>query len=453
MVNGPPCSVCGTPLRWIPDASGWGCDRCQRMFPVAPPEPTSQPVVMPTPPPAYSPYAPGGAPAQPYLPQPTPPPQAYAPYPGQPPPARAPGGNNKTLLIVLAILGVGALATVLIVVLGGGGGVVSGGESSKEALVDSALAAMSGSDGSALEKLVAGDEIKNAVVECDGEKAEKNKDPERLARRKKQAREDLDSAVTKLALKNLVLDKVDFDESRDKDDIKKGEKAGRHCTAKADLSERKAKITAHGDRDGKQVKVTGKLRLVGIDGHWFLGDAPELLAAGDCKAAVANALSKNSLGMRTSLDSMIAASIKRCEEDQWSDTVLACMTNAKTESESSNCMMALTSTQISALTKEMMKSYDKPVVTPPPPPVIPPDQVATSGIPAACIAYQQIVEDSGKCTKMPAASRDAMKTALDSMKSSWDKLGNLPPESQKAMSDACDQGAKAMKQAMTALGC
>jgi hypothetical protein len=39
------------------------------------------------------------------------------------------------------------------------------------------------------------------------------------------------------------------------------------------------------------------------------------------------------------------------------------------------------------------------------------------------------------------------------MKSSWDKLGNLPPESQKAMSDACDQGTKAMKQAMTALGC
>ncbi|MBA3500518.1 MAG: hypothetical protein H0T65_09105 [Deltaproteobacteria bacterium] len=33
MVNGPPCGICGFTLRWLPQQSSWGCDRCQRMFP------------------------------------------------------------------------------------------------------------------------------------------------------------------------------------------------------------------------------------------------------------------------------------------------------------------------------------------------------------------------------------------------------------------------------------
>src|SRR3989442_1327131 len=36
MVNGPPCTVCGYPLRWFGDQNAWGCDRCQRLFPAAP---------------------------------------------------------------------------------------------------------------------------------------------------------------------------------------------------------------------------------------------------------------------------------------------------------------------------------------------------------------------------------------------------------------------------------
>jgi hypothetical protein len=35
MVNGPPCGICGFTLRWLPQQSSWGCDRCQRMFPAS----------------------------------------------------------------------------------------------------------------------------------------------------------------------------------------------------------------------------------------------------------------------------------------------------------------------------------------------------------------------------------------------------------------------------------
>jgi hypothetical protein len=33
MTSGPPCANCGTPLRWYPEQSQWGCDRCRVMYP------------------------------------------------------------------------------------------------------------------------------------------------------------------------------------------------------------------------------------------------------------------------------------------------------------------------------------------------------------------------------------------------------------------------------------
>jgi len=33
----PSCPACGSPLRWFPEMNAWGCDRCQQMFPAAPP--------------------------------------------------------------------------------------------------------------------------------------------------------------------------------------------------------------------------------------------------------------------------------------------------------------------------------------------------------------------------------------------------------------------------------
>ena len=76
MVNGPPCGVCGFTLRWLPQQNGWGCDRCQRMFPAS--GPGAPHAATP------SPYAqpPGHAPS-PYAPQPQgfapPQPQGFAP--------------------------------------------------------------------------------------------------------------------------------------------------------------------------------------------------------------------------------------------------------------------------------------------------------------------------------------------------------------------------------------
>src|SRR5688572_10387966 len=72
MVNGPPCSTCGYPLRWLAPQNAWGCDRCQKMFPAQGSQPPasdqSQPhVIPPQRPPSYVPQP---TPAAPYSPFP-----------------------------------------------------------------------------------------------------------------------------------------------------------------------------------------------------------------------------------------------------------------------------------------------------------------------------------------------------------------------------------------------
>src|SRR5689334_14464304 len=86
MVNGPPCAVCGFTLRWLPQQTSWGCDRCQRMFPASGPGAPQQQAA----PPAPSPWAPpGAAPPQPYQQQGFGRPPQQPSYPPQQPPQQA----------------------------------------------------------------------------------------------------------------------------------------------------------------------------------------------------------------------------------------------------------------------------------------------------------------------------------------------------------------------------
>ncbi|HEU5058632.1 MAG TPA: hypothetical protein VFU21_18995, partial [Kofleriaceae bacterium] len=99
-----PCPQCGAPLRWIPEAGIWNCDRCgNRVAPAAAP---------PTPPPqqggqhGYPPQQQGGYPPQQqgYPPQHGYPPQGYGQYPHH-----GPAGKSKGKLVAI-IAAVGALA-------------------------------------------------------------------------------------------------------------------------------------------------------------------------------------------------------------------------------------------------------------------------------------------------------------------------------------------------------
>ena len=58
------------------------------------------------------------------------------------------------------------------------------------------------------------------------------------------------------------------------------------------------------------------------------------------------------------------------------------------------------------------------------------------------------------CKAMPQASRDAMQKAAAAIDQSWAAASAASsPDLKKMMGDSCKQGADAMKQTVTAMGC
>ena len=97
MVNGPPCSTCGYPLRWLAPQNAWGCDRCQKLFPAQSSPPPPGPPTAAPPPVGY-----GARPA-------TPPP--YSPFPQAARTQAIPQSERKTSRKKIAIgLSIAALA-------------------------------------------------------------------------------------------------------------------------------------------------------------------------------------------------------------------------------------------------------------------------------------------------------------------------------------------------------
>ncbi|MDQ3369979.1 MAG: hypothetical protein M3680_31560, partial [Myxococcota bacterium] len=113
MVNGPTCGVCGWALRWLAPQSGWGCDRCQRMFPAS----------VPTQPYGYGPPMPSAPPSQ-----------VTAAGPG------ARGGSRTGLVIGLVAGGVAIAGVIAAVVLLQGGSGGRGGSREDVAIVGNAEA-------------------------------------------------------------------------------------------------------------------------------------------------------------------------------------------------------------------------------------------------------------------------------------------------------------------------
>jgi hypothetical protein len=77
------------------------------------------------------------------------------------------------------------------------------------------------------------------------------------------------------------------------------------------------------------------------------------------------------------------------------------------------------------------------------------------GIPPACEDYRQILMKLSTCSKFPEASRKALVDGWKAMTDAWKMTSsnNLPPEAVKAMDDGCKQGADALRQAGTQMGC
>jgi len=73
------------------------------------------------------------------------------------------------------------------------------------------------------------------------------------------------------------------------------------------------------------------------------------------------------------------------------------------------------------------------------------------GLPLPCDDYKTMIERLARCDKLPLQSREALKQGFEAMKSAWTNVGDLPPAAFKAMSEACAQGADALRQAAQAM--
>lgn len=70
-----------------------------------------------------------------------------------------------------------------------------------------------------------------------------------------------------------------------------------------------------------------------------------------------------------------------------------------------------------------------------------------------CATYVHSIIALGKCDKIPAASRDAMRQAVDGMRPMFENWKTMDPQSRSAMLTACKQANDAVVQSMSAIGC
>lgn len=309
MVNGPPCSTCGYPLRWLAPQNAWGCDRCQKMFPAQ----QSQPNVAPQRPPSYVPTP---TPAQPYSPFP----QAAK---TQAIPESARPIKKKTMLW----LGLGGLVLA--------GGIITlvlllkkDDPPTRDAVIRQTVAALAAGDADALVRLADNGRLFTRIADCEelekDAKDDKDKDDElaelrdpekmkenwkkqaaQIARRTKGSKLTIVEIITDMP-KPLTDKPADDDEDedeeedeelrklgRDKDDdddddkperdkkrkvttIRKGKKLMKGCVAKETFRTQEVKVkikVVDGDREFTQ-KTEMSLQEVG--GRWYLGFPPRL---------------------------------------------------------------------------------------------------------------------------------------------------------------------------------
>jgi hypothetical protein len=156
-------------------------------------------------------------------------------------------------------------------------------------------------------------------------------------------------------------------------------------------------------------------------------------------------------------DEIRAIAQHRCETDRWASPVLRCLDRVTSDNEMQRCIGQLEDHQRRAVEAEMKAFALRPPKTAPPDAAddmeedLLPEPDDLSSIPYSCQQYEQVMAKVMTCDKLPQGSRDAMKQALDAMKSGWANLATMPQESRDAMASACQQGVDALNQAMASI--
>jgi hypothetical protein len=75
-----------------------------------------------------------------------------------------------------------------------------------------------------------------------------------------------------------------------------------------------------------------------------------------------------------------------------------------------------------------------------------------TGVPE-CDVYLKLFDRYMACDKIPQATKDASKEAIEAQKEGYASLKDAPADAKKAAADGCRQASDALKQAASALGC
>jgi hypothetical protein len=453
-----PCPQCGAPLRWIPEGNFWNCDRCgNRVAPNAAPPQTPQPHAQPpTPPPGTYPPPMHGGPPQGY------PPQGYGPQ-GYPPPGYGhypqhgpPRGKGKLIAIIAVVAALAAGGIVLAIVLSkkssGGGG---GGFDSSEALAKTYVETLAAGDGDKLVSLSPPVAMLVEYSDCP---------PERLEENKKQYAESLDKGRTAAATfkgHGLVYKSVEL--VGEKKELKAGDPMG-ECKAKKPFAIADFMVNVEFDAADKtkQTFKQGMPTLV-FDGKYYLGpgaaEPPEALtAAANGTPTTPDTPTPTPAGggdlaaVASELDS-IRAEACACKDAACADAQLTKLQAFADKYK--NMAGAENDARIKGIAEELMRCITtaKTAGTTPtePTPPTPPTEPG-KGLPE-CEAYAKAAERFIKCTKVPKQSRDAVQTAVETMRKNWGDPATMSPDMKKSAAETCLTLEKSMKDAAKAIGC
>ena len=149
----------------------------------------------------------------------------------------------------------------------------------------------------------------------------------------------------------------------------------------------------------------------------------------------------------------------RCEIDHWASSVTKCLGRVTSDNDMQRCIGQLEDYQRRSVEAEMKAFATRPPKPGPDAGIDAADMdiygmdpvVTSSDLPDSCQQYTTVMEKVMTCDKLPQASRDAMKQALDAMKSGWAGYATMPQAAKDAMSTGCQQAVEAMNQAMASI--
>lgn len=480
-----PCPQCGAPLRWIPEAGIWNCDRCgNRVSPGAAPQ---------TPPPGTYPPPMQGAPQQgapqqgapqhgapqhggaPHPQQHGGPPQGYHPQQGYPPQGYPPQGyghyphhaprksKGKLVAILAAVAALAAGGIVLAVVLSkkssGGGG---GGFDSAEALAKATTEALAAGDGDKLVSFTPPIDTAIAALDCPEEARAENE------KNAKQGLEETRKRFAEIAGKmkgSGATFKSAHTDGIGKTEMKAGDAVG-PCKAKVTVTMTGVGVEVDYTNPSDKSKQTHKTTygMMILDGHYYLmdpGEVPEPLRGGEGTTPTTPETPPPDTPTTppADLDAAIA------EFEQIKSAACSCTDKACAEGEISKLMAATQKytdavaqdpvardrlTAIASAVGQCVSKFDGGQTPPPDTPTTPTEP--GKGLPE-CEAYAQAAERFIKCSKVPKQSQDAVRTAVDTMRQNWGDPSKMSDDMKKSAAETCVTLEKSMKDAAAAMGC